>query len=146
MYPSLLQKPVVPPEMSQMTGRGRGRILVVDDERAVREFIGAGLRAGGYGEVLYSSGGAGVPAMALSERPDLIIMDVMMPCGNGMRALRALRACAATSNIPVIITTGFPVPTSEDRASGRIDGMLAKPFSVEELLAEVGRHMAQTRG
>jgi CheY-like chemotaxis protein len=77
--------------------------------------------------------------MALSERPDLIIMDVMMPCGNGMRALRALRQCPATAGIPVIMTSGFHVPSPDDKAAGRADALLAKPFGVEELLSCVGR-------
>ena len=140
MYPSLL-KPVVPVASAATSAGRRGRILVVDDERAVREFVGAALRAGGYTDVLFSTGGAGVPAQALSERPDLIVMDVMMPCGNGMRALRALRQCPATAGIPVIMTTGFQVPSPDDKAAGRADAMLVKPFGVEELLETVGRLM-----
>ncbi len=120
-------------------GGRRGRILVVDDEVAVREFVGAALRAGGYADVVFSGGGAAVPTLALSERPHLIIMDVMMPCGNGMKALRALRQCPTTADIPVIMTSGFHVPSPDDRAAGRADAMLAKPFTVEELLSTVGR-------
>lgn len=138
MYSSLLT--AVPPATNAVpTSAGRGRILVVDDERSVRELIGAGLRAGGYGEVIFSSGGAGVPMLALSERPQLIIMDVMMPCGNGMKALRALRNCPATAGIPVIITSGFTVPSPDDGSAGRADHLLPKPFTVEELLSVVGR-------
>lgn len=138
MYPSLL-KPVVPAAPAAASTKRRGRVLVVDDERAVREFVGAALQVGGYADVLFSAGGTGVPAQALSERPDLIIMDVMMPCGNGMRALRALRQCPATAGIPVIMTSGFHVPSPDDKAAGRADALLAKPFSVEELLETVGR-------
>jgi len=124
---------------------GNGRILVVDDELPVREFIGAALKAGGYGEVVYSGGGAGVPSLALSERPRLIIMDVMMPGGNGMRALRALRGCPTTAGIPVIITSGFHVPGMEGGPSGPPDAVLAKPFTAEALMAAVARLMAGTR-
>jgi CheY-like chemotaxis protein len=129
--------PSSPP--ASLAGGQRGRILVVDDEVSIREFIGAALRVGGYGEVLFLSGGARVPSLALSERPALIIMDVMMPCGNGMRALRALRNNPATAGIPVIITSGFNVPSPEDSAAGRADHRLSKPFTAEELLEVVGR-------
>jgi len=132
-------QPLSPSPPVPSPGGPRGRILVVDDEVSIREFIGAALRTGGYGEVSFLSGGARVPSLALSERPALIIMDVMMPCGNGMKALRALRQCAATADIPVIMTSGFHVPSPDDRAAGRADAMLAKPFTVEELLSTVER-------
>jgi CheY-like chemotaxis protein len=132
-------QPLPPSHPAPLSGGQRGRVLVVDDEISIREFIGAALRAGGYGEVQFLSGGARVPSLALAERPALIIMDVMMPCGNGMRALRALRDNPATAGIPVIITSGFNVPSSGDPAAGRADHRLAKPFSAEELLEVVGR-------
>jgi CheY-like chemotaxis protein len=125
-----------------LPGGVRGRVLVVDDEPSVREFIGAAMKAGGYHEVLYLSGGTGVLSLALSERPQLIIMDVMMPCGNGMRALRALRNHPATAGIPVIMTSGFNVPAPDGGAAGRADYRLAKPFTVEQLLAAVSQVMA----
>jgi two-component system response regulator MprA len=140
MYPSLLT-PVPPVALAEPAGGRRGRILVVDDEVAVREFVGAALRAGGYTDVAFSVGGAAVPTLALSERPQLIIMDVMMPRGNGMKALRALRNCQATADIPVIITSGFHVPSPEDGVAGRADHLLPKPFTVEQLLSVVGRLM-----
>jgi CheY-like chemotaxis protein len=132
-------QPVSSPPPVPSSGGQRGSILVVDDEVSIREFIGAALRTGGYGEVLFLSGGARVPSLALSERPALIIMDVMMPCGNGMRALRALRNNPATAGIPVIMTSGFNVPSPGDPAAGRADHRLSKPFSAEELLEVVGR-------
>ena len=136
---SLACLPSSPAPATLSPGGQRGRILVVDDEGPVREFIGAALRSGGYGEVVFSGGGAAVPSLALTERPHLIIMDVMMPGGNGMRALRALRNCPATAGIPVIITSGFHVPLAEDKAAGRADAVLSKPFTVDHLLSEVGR-------
>src|SRR6187200_637423 len=84
-----------------------GKILVVDDEPPMRRFIELGLQAGGYGEVIFCNSGSNVPSVAMSERPRLIIMDVMMPGGNGMRALRMLKQSPATAGIPVIITSGF---------------------------------------
>lgn len=116
-----------------------GKILVVDDEPQMRRFIEQGLRAAGYEDVVFSSNGSKVPSLALTERPQLIIMDVMMPGGNGMRALRMLKNTPATAGIPVIITSGFNVPTDGECTQNRADRVLAKPFTVEQLLKAVGR-------
>src|SRR5436190_7461070 len=92
--------------------KGKGKkVLVVDDEPLVRQFIEATLRSRGYDEIIFSASGAVVPNLALKEQPHLIIMDVMMPGGNGIRALRALKESPSTSRIPVILTSGFSFPT-----------------------------------
>lgn len=119
--------------------RLRGKILVVDDEPAVRRFIELGLRSGGYEDLIFCSSGTGVPLLALNERPQLIIMDVMMPGGNGMRALRQLKQSVGTVGIPIILTSGFHVLTLEECAQNRVDSLLSKPFTVAQLLKEVTR-------
>src|SRR5688572_10602218 len=115
------------------------RILIVDDEPLVRRFIESSLRAGGYEELLFASSGSTVPSAALSERPHLIIMDVMMPGGNGLRALRMLKQNANTAKIPVIMTSGFSALTLGDCEQSRADHLLTKPFTAAELLKQVGR-------
>ena len=119
--------------------RNGGKILVVDDEPPVLRFIELTLRAGGYENLLFSHSGSNVPSLALSERPHLIIMDVMMPGGNGMRALRALKQSPATAGIPVILVSGFNTPTLEDSVQNRADHLLAKPFTAGQLLKVVGQ-------
>lgn len=136
---ALVAPSIASPTAALAAGAARGLILVVDDQPSVREFIKAALHSGGYDDVTFLAGGAGVLRTALSDRPRLIVMDVMMPGGNGMRALRALRTCQATASIPVIITSGFSVPLAEDKVAGRPDGILSKPFSVEQLLEIVSR-------
>lgn len=115
------------------------KILVVDDEPMMRRFIEASLRAAGYDELIFSSSGSAVPSLALAERPQLIIMDVMMPGGNGLRALRTLRSSPATARIPVIMTSGFNVLTMEESATNRPEQLLSKPFTASQLLGEVAR-------
>lgn len=119
-----------------------GKILVVDDEASICRFIEKALRAGGYEDIIFCALGTPVPFLALSERPRLIIMDVMMPGGNGMRALRKLKDAPATSGIPVILTSGFSVPTLEESPRNQPDHVLAKPFTTEQLLRVVDRLMA----
>jgi CheY-like chemotaxis protein len=67
----------------------------------------------------------------------LIIMDVMMPGGNGLKALRLLRHAKETAGIPVIITSGFSVLTLEADSPERTEQLLAKPFSASQLLQQV---------
>jgi CheY-like chemotaxis protein len=126
----------LPPVIAPPKGKGR-KILVVDDEPLVREFIDATLRSRGYEDLIFSGNGSTVPALALREEPHLIIMDVMMPGGNGLRALRALKGSPATSGIPVILTSGFNFPTLGECAQNRPDAVLAKPFLASQLLDKV---------
>ena len=114
-------------------------ILVVDDEPSMRRFIGQALLSGGFEKITYCHVGTRVPFLAQSESPQLIIMDVMMPGGNGLRALRRLRESAATRHIPVILTSGFNVLTLEDSSQNQPDHLLTKPFSIPQLLEAVER-------
>jgi len=131
--PSKISADLIPAPVS----RRSGRILVVDDEPPICQLIEKILRAAGYDDLIFSSNGSYVPSLALSERPKLIIMDVMMPGGNGLRALRALRNSPVTAQIPVIITSGFNVPTQEDCPQTCANQVLHKPFSTEQLLKAV---------
>ncbi len=119
------------------SGRARGKILIVDDEPQVRELIAASLRAGGYDKFVFGCSGSVVPTLVLRENPQLIIMDVMMPGGNGLRALRALKSSPDTAGIPVIMTSGFMVQSPGTSAWDQADYLLAKPFKPAQLLATV---------
>ena len=113
------------------------KILIVDDEPPVRRFIESSLRSVGYEQILFGTSGSAVPSLAFNERPDLIIMDVMMPGGNGLKALRILRHAKDTADIPVIITSGFNVRNFEAESPERTEYVLAKPFSASQLLQQV---------
>jgi CheY-like chemotaxis protein len=129
-----------PPEPIRSAGVSlRGKILVVDDEPAMRAFIGQALRHAGYEELLFCHTGTPVPFLARTESPRLIIMDVMMAGGNGMRALRSLRQSDLTRDIPVILTSGFNVLTLDESEQNQPDSILAKPFSVPQLLQAVAQ-------
>ena len=129
---SYVWQDVMPP----VAGR---KILVVDDEPMIRKFIESTLRAGGYQEVIFSTNGGCVPKLAIQESPQLIIMDVIMPGGNGMRAYRTLKNSSQTAGIPVIMTSGFNV-LAVDRDAGNLPpNLLAKPFTADRLLQEVNR-------
>jgi two-component system alkaline phosphatase synthesis response regulator PhoP len=128
----------LPPAHLTLSAKAKDtKILIVDDEPAIRQLIAATLHARGYEEFIFSSNGRSVPALALKEQPHLIIMDVMMPGGNGLRALRALKESPATAGIPVILTSGFHFQTLGECSQNRPDGVLAKPFLPSHLLAKV---------
>ncbi len=111
------------------------RILVVDDDRAVRDSLRRSLEFNGY-TVDLASDGAEALAVVPRVAPDAIIMDVMMPRLDGLEATRALRA--AGNDVPILVLT------ARDAVSDRVDGLdagaddyLTKPFALEELLARL---------
>lgn len=111
------------------------RILVVDDDRAVRDSLRRSLEFNGY-TVDVASDGAEALARVPSIDPDAIVMDVMMPRLDGLETTRALRA--AGNDVPILVLT------ARDAISDRVDGLdagaddyLSKPFALEELLARM---------
>lgn len=115
------------------------RILVVDDESAVREFIELSLRTGGFKHFTFAQDGEEVLPVAQEGQPHLIIMDVIMPRMNGLHALRLLKENSGTAKIPVIITSGFDFDNIRDRAKEQADLLLQKPFTPAQILFEVNR-------
>lgn len=132
---------------STKEGAGRPeRILVVDDEAAVRAFIEMSLRAGGFNDFAFAQDGREVLPLAQEARPHLIIMDVIMPRVNGLNALRMLKENSGTAAIPVIITSGFDFDNIRDIAKEQADLLLPKPFTPEQILFEVNRVLATHSG
>ncbi len=111
------------------------RILVVDDDRAVRDSLRRSLEFNGY-TVELASDGAEALAVVPRTDPDIIVMDVMMPRLDGLEATRALRS--AGNDVPILVLT------ARDAVSDRVDGLdagaddyLTTPFALDELLARV---------
>ncbi len=114
------------------------RILHIDDEDDIREVARIALEAlGGFSVAEARSGREGL-ALAAQLRPDLILLDVMMPEMDGPETLRALRADPATSAIPVVFMTAKAQRSDVERyrAMG-VRGVIAKPFDPVTLSAEV---------
>ena len=110
-------------------------MLVVEDDRSVREALARALLLEGYQVLTAADGQAGLDLIA-ERRPDAVVLDVMMPVLDGLSACRRLRA--RRDRTPVLILTArAEVP---DRVSGLdagADDYLAKPFDLEELLARL---------
>jgi len=113
------------------------KILVVDDSPTERHFMVELLTKNGYQVVTAESGEEGI-AKAKAEKPELIIMDVVMPGLNGYQATRTLTRDDDTKNIPVFVCTTKSQET--DKIWGLRQGAqdyLVKPVNPEELLAKI---------
>lgn len=113
------------------------KILVVDDSSTARMIEQMALGRSTY-EVVQARDGAEAVRVADHERPDLILMDVMMPNMDGYEACRSIRAQASTAAIPVIMVTtrGEPVNVETGYRNGCND-YVTKPVNTLELLAKV---------
>lgn len=118
------------------------KILIVDDEPYMLRIIELSLRKGGH-QLIVGRNGREAVALARQEKPQAIVMDVLMPEMDGLQALRAVRQDPATSAIPVIMLTarGQILTRQEAEASGA-SLFLTKPFSPTQLLNEVERLIA----
>ena len=124
--------------MAPMTPTGAGtkpRVLVVDDDKAVRESLRRSLEFNGY-EVSLATDGAEALAGIGATDPDVVIMDVMMPRLDGIETTRALRT--AKNDVPILVLT------ARDAVGDRVEGLdagaddyLTKPFALQELLARL---------
>lgn len=113
------------------------RILIVEDEQDIADLIGFNLQRAGFEVSKAHDGIAGTEA-ALRERPDLIVLDLMLPGRDGYGVFRELKRDSRTVNIPVIMLTARA--QTEDRIQGLeagADDYLTKPFSPKELLLRV---------
>ncbi len=113
------------------------KVLVVDDSATERHILGEILTKQGF-EVLFAEDGESGVAKAKSEKPDLVLMDVVMPGLNGFQATRAITHDPETQNIPVIICTTKGQET--DKIWGMRQGAkdyVVKPIDAAELMGKI---------
>ena len=113
------------------------KILVVDDSPTDRTYVTELLACSGY-EVITAEDGTAAIAKAQAERPDLVLMDVVMPGINGFQATRAISTGSETKHIPVIICTTKSQET--DRVWGMRQGArdyLVKPINKDQLIGKI---------
>ena len=115
------------------------KALIVDDEpnvrRLVREILSKDYT------VLEAQNGAEAVDMARSQKPDIILMDMMMPEKDGLTACAEIKANKATRAIPVVMLTAITYDLNKKLAEtvAGADGYITKPFSSQELLSTIGR-------
>lgn len=119
------------------------RVLVIDDEPDVRWLLRLSLERIGH-EVLLAEDGLRGVAMAQRQRPDVVVVDLMMPVMDGYGVIDALAKDDRTSHLPVLVLTAKALP--EDQARCEEAGarrFLTKPFDPEDLAAELARVLAE---
>ncbi len=113
------------------------RVLVIDDEPDVRWLLRLSLERVGH-EVLLAEDGLRGVAMAQRQRPDAIVLDLMMPVMDGYGVLDALAKDPRTSHVPVMVLTAKAIPDeSEKAAEAGARRFLTKPFDPDDLAAEL---------
>ena len=117
-----------------MNGR---QILVVEDERAIREMIAFGLRRAGF-EVREAEDSRSARSSMADRRPDLMLIDWMLPDTSGLELTRAIKRERETRDLPIIMLTARAAEADKVAGlDGGADDYLTKPFSPRELLARV---------
>ena len=112
-------------------------ILIVEDEPKNLKLFRDLLQRFGFETVEATDGEKGVE-LARTRKPDLILMDIMMPKMDGLEATRILKADATTKHIPIIALTSYAMKGDKERTlEAGCDGYIAKPVDIQELLKAV---------
>ena len=118
------------------------KILLVEDNEMNRDMLSRRLVRRGYAVVIAVDGRDGV-AKALSEKPDLILMDMSLPVMDGWEATRQLKTGTVTKAIPVIALTAHAMASDEQKArEAGCDDFDTKPIDFARLLEKIGRFVA----
>ncbi len=118
------------------------RILVVEDTEDNRQILRDLLTDSGFELIEAVDGESGV-ALATSQHPDLILMDMQLPLIDGYEATRRIKSDPAMRTTPIIAVTSYALSGDEARArAAGCDGYIAKPFSPRQLLAKVRELLA----
>ena len=121
---------------------GEARLLVVDDEPNIRELLATSLRFAGF-DVVTAANGREALAAAHRERPDVVVLDVMMPDMDGFAVVRRMRGEGLQA--PVLFLTARDA--TEDKVTGLTvggDDYVTKPFSLEEVIARIRAVLRRT--
>jgi two-component system phosphate regulon response regulator PhoB len=121
-------------------------ILVVEDERAIREMVAFNLKRAGY-SVMEAADAASARHTIVDHRPDLVLLDWMLPDLSGLELARSLRRDDATRELPILMLTARAA--EDDKVMGLesgADDYLTKPFSARELVARIQALLRRAAG
>jgi len=147
--PQSLQKPISVEELLRQVERlrwaptaGQQTVLVIDDEAPIRQVLRQSLEAAGHRVIEAEDGLAGL-SVTREEKPDLIILDVMMPRLNGFDVAASLKTDPETMGIPILMLT---VIDDAQRAYGLgVDRYFSKPFEPQDIVTEIGQLIQKGR-
>ena len=119
------------------------KILIADDDPDILMLLSSRLKANGY-DVVTAHNGVWVVVKALKEHPDLIVLDINMPSGNGISVFEQLKKHIHTMFTPIIFITGYPsFKVREKVIEMGADGFIAKPFDSDELIFKVEQSLGE---
>ncbi|MFE7133136.1 response regulator [Streptomyces sp. NPDC057638] len=133
-----------PATYSRHVSGASGRVLVVDDNRVIRQLIRVNLELEGF-EVVTAADGAECLEVVHEVRPDVITLDLVMPRLDGLKTAERLRADPGTSHLPVAIISACSGHELAGGVAAGVDAFLAKPFEPDELVRLVGELMCRER-
>ena len=123
--------------MEELVEKEKKTILVVDDEKSIMEFLVFNLQKEGY-NTLEAYDGVTAVEMAINEKPDLILLDVMIPKLDGISVCKKIRYALNISNIPILMISAKD--TESDKIVGLemgADDYITKPFQIREVMARI---------
>jgi CheY-like chemotaxis protein len=124
-------------------GRHSPSVLVVDDDEATRALVAEVLGTDLGATVRHACDGQEAIAAVLAARPDLIVLDLMMPRLDGLAVLERLESSPGTAGVPVLVMTGWATAATLAALARRCDGVIDKPFDLDELVARAGACIGQ---
>ena len=119
-------------------------VLVVDDEALIAMALEAALEDVGYRVATAANGRQGLERLSEAPRPDVVLLDMMMPVMNGPAMLAAMAADPGLRGIPVIVLSSLPEEAVRARAEG-VAAMLRKPYTAEQVLGAIARVLGEAR-
>ena len=115
----------------------KAKILIVDDDQDIRRLLGHRLKAADY-DAVFAGDAISAVNMARKEEPNLILLDLGLPAGDGYVVIERLKAMPALEGIPIIIVTARDVRAEQERIAGAgADAVFGKPLDHERLLAAI---------
>lgn len=113
------------------------KILIIEDEHDVAKVVSKRLSDAGFESVVAGDAYRGVE-LAHKEKPDLIILDLMLPAGGGIGALKNIRGSSHTANIPVVVLTGMQDAAYKKNILDQgVEAYLEKPYDAQELIETI---------
>lgn len=126
-----------------MTETDKKKILIVDDDADLRRGLNVRLRANNY-ETVFATDGMSAISVAQKERPDLVVLDLGLPAGDGFTVMERFKAIAPLSVVPIIVVSAMDPQVNRDRAlKAGAETFLQKPVDNDELLSAIRKALGE---
>ena len=126
------------------SAKGHSRVLLAEDDRAVRRFLQVILERAGY-EVICATDGLEAMKIALAQPVDAVVTDAIMPQLSGQELVRFLRSHPTLATLPIILLSAFEENAAATRANDDADLCLTKPVKPEDLTTHLSRLIDEAR-